>query len=168
MQGTVAKFKNFDKSRTFDQANFCAGRLVQITKQGRALVDYPGNQLGPIEARSVVAEFPKDRRNREKNLPVLLVFENGNPASPIIVGIIRDTLYSVTSSEEITLPVKRPGDGTIDGKKIIIDAKQEIVLRCGKSSVILRKDGKILVKGINITSRASRTHKIKGSSININ
>lgn len=168
MQGTVTKFKILDKSRTFDHANFCVGKLVQITTQGRAMVDYPGNPSGPIEARSVVDEPPKDHNNREKNLPVLLVFENGDPVSPIIVGIIHDTLFQATSSEEITLPIERPRDSIIDGKKIILDAKQEIILRCGKSSVILRKDGKVVVKGIQITSRASGTHKIRGSSININ
>lgn len=168
MQATVAKFKNIDKSRTFDHTNFCVGQLVQITEQGRAIVDYPGNPSGPIEARSVIAGPNKDHSNGEKNFPVLLVFENGDPTSPIIVGIIIETLYPASTSEEMTLPIERPRDSIIDGNKIILDAKQEIILRCGKSSVILRKDGKVTVKGIKITSRASRTNKIKGASVNIN
>ena len=168
MQGTVTKINNFDKLRTFDYANFCIGNLVQTTEQGRAMIDYPGNPSGPIEARSVLAELPKGYSKRNKNLPVLLVFENGDPASPIIVGIIHDTLFPKTSTEEMTLPIERPRDSLIDGNKIVLYAKQEIVLHCGKSSIILRRDGKVVVKGIQITSRASRAHKIKGSTVNIN
>ncbi|MCC6418741.1 MAG: hypothetical protein IT429_10940, partial [Gemmataceae bacterium] len=48
------------------------------------------------------------------------------------------------------------------------DAKEEIVLRCGKSSITLRKDGKVVVLGAEVVSRASGTNKIKGAAVRIN
>jgi hypothetical protein len=50
----------------------------------------------------------------------------------------------------------------------VFDAKDEIQLRCGKSSVTLRKDGKIEIKGTQIVSRASGVNRIKGASVAIN
>jgi hypothetical protein len=147
---------------------FCVGQIVQITREGRALVDYPGNPTGPIEARSVL-DAPSTHGNySEGGMPVLLFFENGDSALPIIVGLIRDTLYPSTPLEEAVLPLERPGSGVIDGRKIVFDAKEEIMLCCGKSSVLLRKDGKIVVKGSQIISRASGTNKIKGAAVRIN
>jgi hypothetical protein len=124
--------------------------------------------MGPIEARSVIDVPPRSDYHDQRGIPVLLIFEHENPALPIIVGIIHDTLYSPVPTEEGTLTVERPRDAVIDGRKIVFDAKEEIMLRCGRSSVILRKDGKIVVKGTQIVSRASGTQKIKGASVRIN
>lgn len=87
---------------------------------------------------------------------------------PIIVGFIHDTLHPKPRSEEVTLSVERPRHAILDGKKIALDAKEEIVLQCGKSSITLKNDGKVVVKGTRIISRASATNKIKGASVRIN
>jgi hypothetical protein len=148
--------------------NFCVGQIVQVTADGQALVDFPGNLGGPIVARSVVEIPPRSFDDLHHGIPVLLVFENGDLTLPIILGVVRDTLYPSGSHEEVTLSAKKPGDVIVDGKKRVFEAKEEIVLRCGKSSITLRKDGKIVVKGTQLISRSSGTNKIKGSTVSVN
>jgi hypothetical protein len=148
--------------------NFCVGYIIQVTAEGRALVIYPGISGEPIEARSAVDGPPTGNGDPHEGIPVLLLFENGDPTLPIIIGIIHDTLYPVIPHEEATFSMQRPHDIILDGKKKVLEAEEEIMLRCGKSSLILRKDGKIIVKGTQIVSRAAGTHKIRGASVRIN
>jgi Domain of unknown function (DUF6484) len=146
----------------------CAGQLVGITPSGKVLVDYPGNLWGPLEARFVVAlEFPQ--HEGPEPVPVLLFLENQNPQTPIILGMIRDTLRRPRAPEATILTLARPGrDITVDGKAMQFDAAEQIVLRCGSSSLTLRRDGTIVLKGTEIISRASQTNKIKGAMVKIN
>jgi hypothetical protein len=186
MQNTMMEAMDLGTLWTSEPKNFCVGRIVKITEEGQALVDFPGNLMGPVRARSVMEQTPaagqdshyqKNLSNQE-NLSVLLVFENGNSSLPIIVGIIHDKLYPASPPDspqrpsspqrEVVLPVDRPREGIVDGHKIVFDAREEIVLHCGKSSVTLRKDGKIVIKGAQIVSRASSLNKIKGAAVKIN
>jgi hypothetical protein len=64
--------------------------------------------------------------------------------------------------------VSEPKDIFIDGKKLVLNAQEEIMLCCGEGSIVIKKGGKIILKGTEIVSRASRTNKIKGASVAIN
>jgi hypothetical protein len=163
MAGTVKKLLDFRNTNTSAPNDFCIGRIVRIEASGQVLVDFPGNPSSPVKARLIAGTPLGD--SLEDNASVLLVFENGNPALPIILGIVHDTRNPV---REVALEVERPKDAIIDGEKIIFDAKDEIVLKCGESTVSLYKDGRIIIKGVQITSRASKVNKIKGAAILIN
>ncbi len=168
MQSAITDVINLNILLTTEAISFCVGEIVKITEEGCAMVDYPGNPMGHLEARSVINDPSNCNINVQGSIPVLLLFENGDPTLPIIIGIIRDTLYPLAPSEEMTVYMERPHDAVLDGKKMILEAKEEIVLHCGKSSVALKKDGKIVLKGTKIVSRASGTNKIKGSAVRIN
>jgi hypothetical protein len=133
------------------QGNSCVGRVVGITPDGEILVDYPGNQVGPIRARWA-ASGPLDAAEQS----VLLVFENGDKSLPIIAGIVRDRIDDPRLTRV----------GTKD--ELALEAKKELILVCGKSSVTLRSDGRIILKGVEILSRASGSNKIRGASVKIN
>ena len=53
-------------------------------------------------------------------------------------------------------------------REIKFNATEKIELRCGRSVLLMNKDGKIVVKGSSITSRASGPQKIKGATVQIN
>lgn len=163
MHSVETKLRDFFEFQIPEAKNFTAGWLVEITEEGQVFVNYPGNLTNRMEARLIISDATLQCA-RESNVPVLLVFENGDPALPIIVGIIRDKLPAETA---IPFDLKKK-DILLDGKKLVFDAKEEIELRCGKSSVILKKNGKIVLKGVDVVSRASRTNKIKGASVKIN
>ncbi len=98
----------------------------------------------------------------------LIVFENGDLEKPIILAIMEnpiEKLISLELSEEETKEIK---EATIDGERISFEAKNELILKCGKGSILIRKDGKIIVKGTNLLSRSSGSNKVKGASVGIN
>src|SRR6266700_3913915 len=120
-----------------NNSSSCVGRIVRVTSEGRVWVDFPGNAQGPVPARSIV-EISRDAAPVGDTTPVLLVFDLGDPSQPIIVGMVRDTLVTPPPS------ATDPREAMVDGKRITLDAQEEILFRCGKSSILLRKDGKIV------------------------
>ena len=145
---------------------FCIGKIIEINFKGQAFVDFEGNPyLKPILARTLLDKINKSNCNDEN---VLLFFQNGDPGLPIIVGLIHNAFSPETTEKEISFPEDKSLNVKMDQHNVIIEANEQIILRCGKSSVTLKKDGKIIVKGTNIISRASGNQKIKGASVQIN
>jgi hypothetical protein len=135
------------------------GELVAMTDEGRtALVLYPG-QLGSaaLAARSVV-----DLHGAHIGRRVALLFEGGDRAKPIVMGVLR---------EGNGWPLaERPSQADVDadGERLIVSAKEQLVLRCGKASITLTKAGKVLIQGAYVCSRSSGVNRIKGGSIQLN
>ena len=145
------------------------GKIVNVDESGQAFVDFPGNTQGPISARFTNSIKPGMLQKAvSADRDVLLVFENNDPDLPIII----DTLYSLvdetTESSTIALEAQRPKDVMIDGKRMTFDAKEEIILRCGKASITLTKAGKVLIRGAYLLNRSSGVNRIKGGSVQIN
>ena len=145
------------------------GKIITVDESGQAFVDFPGNTQGPISARFTNSIKPGMlQKTVSSDRDVLLVFENNDPELPIII----DTLYSlvdeITESSTIALETESPKDVLIDGKRVSFDAKEEIVLRCGKASITLTKAGKVLIRGAYLLNRSSGVNRIKGGSVQIN
>ncbi len=70
------------------------------------------------------------------------------------------------------LDAELPGDAdlaaTVDGKKVRLEGKEEIVLRCGKASITMRRNGRIVIRGVQVESRATGRNRIKGGAVLIN
>ena len=60
--------------------------------------------------------------------------------------------------------------GTVeaDGERLIVSAKEQLVLRCGRSSITLTKAGKVLIQGTYVSNRSSGVVRIKGGSVQLN
>jgi uncharacterized protein (DUF2345 family) len=56
----------------------------------------------------------------------------------------------------------------IDARRIAIEGTDEIVLQCGKASITLRRNGKIVLRGTQLESRSAGTNRIRGASVKIN
>ena len=132
------------------------GKVIFVKETGHLLVDYPDNPFDPLPARTTV-----DITFGDANRAVLLTFERNDPRLPIIIGLIQDELV-------VTLDKKEIKDVIVDGERIVFDAEKEIELRCGKSSLIMKRDGKVVLKGAQLVSRASGVNKIKGAAVQIN
>jgi hypothetical protein len=52
--------------------------------------------------------------------------------------------------------------------ELVLQANQQITIRCGDGCITIRHDGKILIKGMDLVSKAARTNRIKGGSVEIN
>src|SRR5687767_1296040 len=60
------------------------GTLLELDVIGSPRVDYPGNVAGALAARTM-AVLDSDKVGRE----VALMFENGDPAKPIVLGVLQ-------------------------------------------------------------------------------
>ena len=55
-----------------------------------------------------------------------------------------------------------------DGQRLMITAKEQLILRCGKASITLTKAGKVLIQGTYVSNRSSGVMRVKGGSIQLN
>ena len=148
----------------------CVGRIVEVTPDGTVFVDSPRNVAGPVEAKYVVGLV--DTTLCTPDASVLLMFDEEAFENPIILGVLA-TQLPVPRLPVSQIPATRPtanvpSQGENDAKRVVIEANDELVLRCGASSVTLRKDGKLIIKGKNLVSRASQTNRIKGGKVAVN
>ena len=145
------------------------GRIVRINESGLVLVDFAGNSLGPIVARTTTSSNAKNLcKGNPAGREVLLAFENNDPKHPIIVDTMYSLIEEIAEPAATVLEAGEPQDVTIDGKRISFEAENEIVLKCGKASITLTKAGKILIKGEYVLSHSSGENRIRGGSISIN
>ena len=99
---------------------------------------------------------------------VLVVFPEGNTDIPVIIALMENPIDQLVSLEIEDDEKKQEKDFKIDGKQVTIEAENEIVMKCGKASILLRNDGKIIIKGTHLLSRSSGPNRIKGASVGIN
>jgi hypothetical protein len=146
----------------------CVGQVVDVMRNGRALVDFPGNPGGPVEARQAVEGATVESLRVGKPISVVLAFENGDMRLPIIMGIVREGFPQGPQVDRMLAGANVEREILVDGKNLTLDAHEELTLKCGKSSITLRKDGKIVIKGMHLVSWAGGTNRIKGGSVAIN
>lgn len=141
----------------------CIGRLAETTLPGSVAVRF-GNGA-PVLARLMAGLRPSElSRPAMQGREVLVMFERGDPNKPIILGLLHDPLEEVIALSD----GQEPKEINLDGKKVILEAQDEVLLKCGEGSITLRKDGKIIIKGTHLLSRASGPNRIKGGSVQIN
>jgi hypothetical protein len=89
------------------------------------------------------------------------VFENGDVDRPIVVGVLRGAPG---------WPIETPGQVEVDadGQRMVVTAREQLVLRCGKASITLTKAGKVLIEGSYVLSRSTGVNRIKGGSVQLN
>jgi hypothetical protein len=135
------------------------GELIAITEHGTTpLVLYAGQSgTAAVPARSIV-----DLDGTQIGKQVLLLFENTKNADPIVVGVLREPKGARLPENAAAVDVQA------DGERLLISARKRLVLRCGKASITLTEEGKILIQGRYLSSRASGVHRIKGGSVQIN
>jgi hypothetical protein len=132
------------------------GWIVAGSKPGELRVDYPGNPGNHVSARSIV---PFDAKSLERAISeqreVVLFFEENDPRRPLdaILGEV---------------PQGAPVEANVDRKRILLEGKEEVVLRCGKSSITLRPNGKLVIRGAYVETYAEGTNRIKGGVVKIN
>ncbi len=145
------------------------GKIMNVDKSGQILVDFPGNAQGPVAARFISSvKLDTFRQASSSGQEVLLVFENNDPLRPVIIDTISSMISEIVQTEDLDLKVDKPKDVTIDGEKITFDAKEQITLKCGKSSITLTRAGKILIRGAYLLNRSTGVNSIKGGSVQIN
>jgi hypothetical protein len=135
------------------------GALIGFKDEGQTpLVLYPG-QPGPAAlAAATVIDVHGSHIGRQ----VALMFENGDPHRPVIMGLLRIPHAWPLPEQPAQVEVDA------DGERLVVTAKEQLVLRCGKASITLTKAGKVLIQGAYVSNRSSGVMRIKGGSVQIN
>jgi len=146
------------------------GWILGTAPGGRILVDFPGNRLGPLAARtSLVLDGAALAQAKQLRQGAILLFENGDPSLPLLVGLIQTAPQTpLIDSILESLPAKAPMEAQVDGRRVVIEGRDEVVLRCGKASLTLQRDGQVVLRGVNIRSEADEVQRIKGGKVQIN
>ncbi len=135
------------------------GELIAILDDGRTpLVLFPGQPgSAALRARTTV-----DLHGAHIGQPVVLSFEAGDAHRPIVMGVVLQAegwpLAEASAQVEVDA----------DGARMIVSAKDQLVLRCGKASITLTKAGKVLIQGSYVSSRSTGVNRVKGGSVQLN
>jgi hypothetical protein len=128
------------------------GLFLGFDEAGEPLVDYPGNPApAAIRARRIASITVQDRGR-----DAALLFEGGDPAKPILVGLIQNC------------GKQRQVGMEMDGQTLEFRAEKQIVLRCGDASITLTRAGKVLIRGKYVLSSSSGVNMMKGGVIHLN
>jgi hypothetical protein len=150
------------------------GRLLAASAPGALQVDFAGNTAGPLRARATlpldaaaIAHAVAGKRG------ALLLFENGDPTLPVVIGLVEETtggalLGELLAKPSAAAPMATPVEARVDGKRVVLEGKEEVVLRCGEASITLRRDGKVMVRGTYVETQAKGVNRIKGGAVKIN
>jgi len=135
------------------------GEVLAITDSGSsALVRLTGAAPGPaLRARSTI-----DLHAAHVGQSALLMFENADPARPIIVGVLRGQpgwpLEDRAGSVELTA----------DGDRLVVSARHQLVLQCGNASITLTESGRVLIRGSYVLTSSTGMNRIQGGAVQIN
>ncbi len=146
------------------------GQVVGMTEAGLLLVDFPGNRRGALPARtSLTLDVEARQQAVARRQEAVLLFEEGDPARPLLVGLLQAPSETPLTDALLaaSLPVG-PAEADLDDKRVVLEGREEVVLRCGKASLTLRRDGQVLLRGVNIRADAEEVHRIRGGKVQIN
>lgn len=164
------------------------GRIVAVAPGGEVSVEIPGVPRARVARLATPLSRDELLGARETARAAVLVFENGDPELPIIVGLVReldpaqlpcapDIAESPRPSVADQPPTRerdersdapRVVEADVDGKRVRITAQDEIVLECGSASITLRRNGRVVVRGTYVESYSDGTNRIKGGQVRIN
>lgn len=139
-------------------------------REGCVLVDFPTNSRGPLAARlAVTLDAQALTQAIAERQSVVLLFAEGDPAQPLVMGLLQAAgpMSWLEAVLDETL-ARKPQDVEVDGRRVLIEGREEVVLRCGKASLTLRRDGLVVLRGVNIRSEADELQRLRGGKVQIN
>ena len=157
------------------------GTITSIDVLGQPMVDYP---LNP-EKGALKAITPLVLTSQQVSRQVALLFNHGDLSQPFVIGLVhsplqamldnfqqdQETSFGNTTSQDTQVELAAnlgTDDVSVDGNKITFEAQDEMVFKCGKSSITLTKSGKVLIRGKYLLNRSSGVNRIMGGSVQVN
>ena len=145
------------------------GRIVAVDNDCHILVEFDGS-TGPTAARLAIAvDRQRLERARVKREVTVLGFEGGDPRRPIVLGLVPLPEPGALAAPVPANPTAREViQADVDGRRVRIEGQDEIVFQCGKASVTLRRNGKVVIRGTYVETQSEGTNRIKGGQVQIN
>jgi hypothetical protein len=146
------------------------GRLTGLDAAGQLLVALPGEREQHV-ARSELRMDQTLRHAVLRQAEVLLLFEDGDHCRPIVVGILQPSAADPIASliAQLAAVGSRPElPADADGLRVKPSVQEEIALECGQSSIILRRNGRVVMRGVQIDTCAPGTQRARGGQARLN
>jgi len=147
-------------------ATLALGVVTRVDARG-VWVDHPGNRKGALLARLMmpVGALPA-RGTLVPGQPVILLVAGAGPSSvghpvAVVLGLLQP-LATEGSPVQSDQPIR------IAGRRLELEAFDELVMRCGEASITLRRNGRAVVRGDYVETRARGVNRIKGGSVSVN
>jgi len=159
------------------------GSITEINALGQPFVDFSVNPNDKSLCAITTLVLTEQHVNRQ----VALLFKDGDLAHPIVIGLIHSPLQAMIDNfedqqNEIPNSLKtecendnvelaanfKTDDILVEGKKVIFEAQDEMIFKCGESSITLTKEGKVLIRGKYLLNRSSGVNRIMGGSVQVN
>ena len=117
-----------------------------------------GEGMAPVQALSTVGFAIGDA-----GAAVVVAFEKGEVRHPVIVGRVQPPHAKAPQAA-----VAAQMDASVDGERVVLQARERIELRCGDASIVLTRAGKVLINGNYVLSRSRGANRVKGAYVGIN
>ncbi len=169
-QENEVQYQSEDELPKLGAGELAIAVLVGFSEEGVPLVRFNFEAKKEFEAISTVSVNPG-----MLGCQVAVMMVVGSQ-QPVIVGIIKNALDAVLENTAVEEPesaaeqnsIDNLKTSTVDGKRVLIEGEEEIVLKCGESSITLTKAGKILIRGKYLLNRSSGVNRIMGGSVQVN
>lgn len=149
------------------------GTLLDINEQGQPVVEYHDGETSQRHAALTTQGLTRKQLGRQ----VAILFADGDLSRPVIMGLIHSPLQEMLETFGNQSPGKNEleldadhkiDDVQVDGERITLKGKKEIVLKCGEASITLTRSGKVLIRGKYLLNRSSGVNRIMGGSVQVN
>jgi hypothetical protein len=144
--------------------------IVAVRADGAPTIQYADGSIASARLAVLATREHLDAAIARRQQTVVL-FENGDRLRPLIVGFIETPALHVPDTaafEHDTRPQTPRIEADVDGRRVRLTAQDEIVLQCGKASVTLRRNGRVIIRGTYVESHSQGTNRIKGGQVQIN
>lgn len=137
----------------------CLGVLTGWDDKG-PLVDFDGNPNGPLRARLSGPRLKGRPGASAASREVVLLVDPRPSRPPVLLGFLQPAGSETAPEPDL--------EARVDGRRVEIEGRDEIVLRCGAASITLRRNGRVVIQGAQVETRAAGLNRIKGGSVSIN
>jgi len=138
--------------------------VARPSPAGELRVEVPG--VGAVAARCLRSVDRESLRGDEAvGREVLVCFDGDDARRPIILGVMEDPVDALL---ERATQLPAVPEARVDGRRVVIEGADEVALVCGEASITITRDGRITLKGVNVTSEAGELQRIRGAVVKIN
>jgi hypothetical protein len=142
--------------------------IVSITPDG--LPEVLLGDDGTVVAARLAIRTTRQRLNAavaQRN-DAVVIFERGDRSRPIIVGFIEPLAAPQSAPRDVALEEVPAVEADVDGRRVRLTARDEVVLQCGSASITLRRNGRVIIRGTYVETQSEGTNRIKGGQILMN
>lgn len=140
------------------------GRLVAVDERGTAWVDFDDGGRPVAATLSFTASREQLEHIMNEKAPVVAYTDEAGTQLVAVVGV---ALVAPTSPQ-VASAASPFVEADVDGQRVRVQAEHEVVIACGKASITLRANGRVIIKGTQIESNSEGTNRIKGGQVRIN